>query len=137
MTTELAGSPSEQDLQAVEAQLAALYAALPPTQQGVVATVIAAGVETLAGAETRGYYDVEALYAARRLELEQVWQRADAQGHHDRTHELATATTRESRTVFGPLRAFFQRLAATDQPRPAGGHRLPHPQSTRSRRVRT
>jgi hypothetical protein len=121
MTTELGPEPSEQDIAAVEARLAAVYATLPPAQQTVVATVIAAGVETLAGAETRGYYDVEALYQARLLELEQVWQRADAQGHHDRTQELATATTPESRTVLGPLRAVFRRLAAADQPRPAGG----------------
>jgi hypothetical protein len=73
MTTELVPGPSEQDIVAVEARLAAVYAALPPAQQAVVATVIAAGVETLAGADTRGYTDVAALYQVRMQELEQIW----------------------------------------------------------------
>jgi len=120
MATEQGNGPSEQDLQTVEARLAAIYAELPPPQQTVLATVIAAGVETLAGAETRGYFDMESLYQARLQELEQVWRRADAQGHHDRTHELAEATPRESRAVFAPLQAFFRRRA-TGQPQPSGG----------------
>jgi hypothetical protein len=121
MTTEPGPEPSEQDIAAVEARLAAVYATVPPAQQAAVPPVIAAGVETLAGADTRGYTDVGALYQIRMQELEQIWRQADAQGHHARTHDLATATSRESRTVFGPLRAVFRRLAAADQPRPAGG----------------
>ena len=120
MATEQGNGPSEQDVQAVEARLATLYADLPAAQQAVLGTVIAAGVETLAGADTRGYYDVEALYHARLLELEQAWRRADAQGPHARDRELAEATTGEPRAVFGPLQALFRRAQA-GQPQPSGG----------------
>src|SRR3712207_3868231 len=105
MTTEHSPMPSEQDLQAVEARLAAVYAELPPAQRAVLGAVIAAGVETLASADTRGYYDIESLYQARLLELEQAWRRADARGHRDRTRELAEPTTGEPRSLFGPLLA--------------------------------
>ena len=120
MAMEQGSGPSEQDVEAVEARLAAVYAALPPAQQAVLGTVIAAGVETLAGADTRGYSDVESLYQARLLELEQVWRRADAQGHHDRTRALAEPTTRERRSLFQPLQALFRRAPA-GQPQPSGG----------------
>jgi len=121
MTTEQGSGPSEQDVQAVEARLAAVYADLPAAQQVVLGTVIAAGVEMLAGADTRGYsLDMESLYQARLLELEQTWRRADAQGHHDRTRELAEATTSERRSVFQPLLAVFRRAPA-GQPQPSGG----------------
>ena len=121
MATEQGNGPSELDLQAVETRLAALYADLPAAQQAVLGTVIAAGVEALAGADTHGYFfDLETRYQAQRQELEQAWRQADAQGHHDRTRELAEATTGEPRSVFRPLWALFRRVPA-GQPQPSGG----------------
>ncbi len=79
MTTDQTRPPSEQDVQAVEEHLAALAAELPAPQQAVLATLVAAGLDALRADDTRGNVVSDPLiyYRTRRLELQQVWRRAD------------------------------------------------------------
>ena len=80
MTTNQMAMPGEADVQALEQRLAALYSELPPGQQAALGTIIAAGLQSLdtMDNDTAGYiYDVDALYQARRMEIERAWQQAE------------------------------------------------------------
>ena len=122
MAMEQGSPPSEQDVQAVEEHLAALAADLPAPQQAVLATLVAAGLDALRADDTRGNAVPDPLiyYRTRRLELQQVWRRADQLGPQVRDQQLAEPPRQEHR-LFQPLVEFFRRTrTAPPQTRPAG-----------------
>ena len=121
MATQERGIPGEEDVQALEQRLAALYCELPPGEQAALETIMAAALQSLdtAGHDTAGYvYDVDTLYQSRRLELQQAWRQADRRG------PLGSPPAAEGGArggILQPLVEFFRRAgAAQPQQRPAG-----------------
>ena len=115
-------TPGEQDVQAVEQRLAALYGDLAPAQQTVLATIVAGGLDQLSRADddTSGYHlNREAHYAAQKLELERAWRQADRLGA---LGEPSTPEREGRGSVLQPLVEFFRRQpAAVPRAGPAGG----------------
>ena len=115
-------TPGEQDVQAVEQRLAALYGDLAPAQQTVLATIVAAGLDRLTRADddTSGYsLYMPAPYETLKLELEHVWRQADRLGA---LGEPPTLERQGRGGVLQPLVEFFRRRpAAMPQTEPAGG----------------
>lgn len=119
MTSESLGQVGEQDLEAVEDRLAALYAGLPVGQQIVMERIVLAGVDALA-ADTGGYWDLDTHYQAQRLELQRAWRQADQHGRRDREGQVAEARTEERRRIFQPLADLFRRAPAAQAPSSGG-----------------
>ena len=84
MTTQSANMPSERDVIAVEQRLAALYEELPPAQQAVLDTIIAAGLTVTTAGDTSGYsfgmhpVELEMVARARIEEIREDFQRVNA-----------------------------------------------------------
>ena len=114
-------TPGEQDVQAVEQRLAALYGDLAPAQQTVLATIVAAGLDRLTRADDTSGYSLymPAPYETLKLELEHVWRQADRLGA---LGEPPTPERAGRGGVLQPLVEFFRRRpAAVSRAEPAGG----------------
>jgi hypothetical protein len=77
--------PDERDLAALEQRLSALYNELPPGQQELLDTIVAAGLSLLGSDDTAGYVaipgapEVRAMHEAKLAELRRDWQQTQAQ----------------------------------------------------------
>lgn len=117
MTTDTSRLPDERDVAVVEERLSRLYNELAPAQQAVLETVLVAGLGVVerAGDDTVGFYNLgetEALFQARRAELQEAWRQAD------RSHWTSPASAgSERRSVLSPVLGWFRRAPAP-QPQP-------------------
>jgi hypothetical protein len=85
MASSYGTTPTESDLAALEGRLTAFYNELPPAQQELLDTIVAAGLSLLAPADTAGYIaipggaEVRAMHEAHLSELRASWQQAQVQ----------------------------------------------------------